>query len=253
MDDQSNSSSKTLSIAKLAEALAKAQAEFSPIPKDSKVEVYSKPPERRFLYEYYYADLTTIIDKTRPALSKNGICFTQGMVSGGFATTLIHSSGEKLVTGFIPCQIKATDYKEIAGAITYLKRISLSAALGVSADEDVDAASEEAKAGNQTEKSDTKNGQTKALQKKSQPAPKPKNHAPGADNELDAHLGSPDELAEEAKLAELQEYLIYLVEQRGIAFKEMPAIIEKCVGRKAKSSELSIGELEVVISYVKMK
>lgn len=141
-------------IGKLAEALSKAQGEFPLIPKDSKVDVYSKPPDRKLLYTYFYADLTTIIDKTRPALSKNGLCFTQGIVTGGFCTLIMHSvSGEYLQTGFIPCKIPdGADMKQVAGTITYVKRISLTAALGVSADEDVDAASMEAEQGNSTTK-----------------------------------------------------------------------------------------------------
>jgi hypothetical protein len=144
------------SIAKLAEALAKAQGDFPVIPKDSEVVVHKKDMPRipqNELYRYKYADLTTIISTTRPALSKNGLSFTQGIVKGGFSTLIMHSSGEQLETGFIPCDLpKTNDYKAVAGAITYIKRISLTAALGVSADEDVDAAAQEAAAGNPTAK-----------------------------------------------------------------------------------------------------
>lgn len=155
------------SIAKLADALAKAQGEFPVIPKDSEVVVHKKDMPRvpaNELYRYKYADLTTIISTTRPALSKNGLSFTQGIVKGGFSTLIMHSSGEQLETGFIPCELpKTSDYKAVAGAITYVKRISLTAALGVSADEDVDAAAQEAAAGNST---------AKGPAGKNQPAPK---------------------------------------------------------------------------------
>lgn len=171
------------SFSKIFEALAKAQGEFPPIEKNSKVEVYSKPPERKFLYEYYYADLTEIINKTRPALSKHGISFTQGMGSFGFYTKLMHSSGECFESGIIPTQIKANDYKEMAGAITYLKRISLSAALGISADEDVDAAESEAKKGNSTTKTDKpKSGYT--------PKPKADTQPNKTSNPIDALLNT---------------------------------------------------------------
>jgi hypothetical protein len=148
-------------------ALSKAQGEFPPIPKNKKVDVYSKPPERKFLYSYMYADLTTIIDCTRPALSKNGLSFTQQMFDKGFVTVIMHSSGETIRTGFIPCEIKPdTDMKTVAGIVTYVKRISLTAALGVSADEDIDAEPDEAKLGNSTIKSDVKQRQ------------QPRNYAP---------------------------------------------------------------------------
>ena len=138
-------------IDKLADALAKAQGEFPVIPKDSEVEVKSK--EGKLLYKYKYADLTTIISATRPAMSKHGLSFTQGVVSGGFVTTMMHSSGQTLKCGFIPCKVPdQADMKQVAGLITYVKRISLTAALGVSADEDVDAAGVEGQQGNQTTK-----------------------------------------------------------------------------------------------------
>lgn len=141
-------------ISELAKALAKAQGEFPVIPKDSEVEVKSK--EGKTLYKYKYADLTTIISATRPAMSKAGLSFTQGVVPGGFVTTIMHESGEELVTGFIPCSVPTNaDMKQVAGLITYVKRISLTAALGVSADEDVDAAGNEAVSGNTTKKTET--------------------------------------------------------------------------------------------------
>lgn len=243
-------------IAKIAEALSKAQGAFPVIEKNSKVEVYSKPPNRQKLYEYYYADLTEIISKTRAALSSNGLSFTQGMVKDGFATTLMHSSGQRLVVGFIPCQIKANDYKEMAGAITYLKRISLSAALGVSADEDVDAAESEAKQGNSTQK--TQAG-------KSQPKPAtsgPRNYAPGAENpppakdELDAALGGPSDeesLREEAARHDLLETVKQLVERKSIKHNAMPEIIKKATGKSCRSTELTVVELTALVSYLQMK
>jgi hypothetical protein len=163
------------SIDKLADALAKAQGEFPVIPKDSEVIVYSKDAPKRELYRYKYADLTAIISTTRPALSKHGISFTQGMVQGGFSTLLLHSSGQQLESGFVPCDLpKTQDYKAVAGAITYIKRISLTAALGVSADEDVDAAAQEATQGNSTTKGPIgKNPQQQAAQAKPKTPPQP--------------------------------------------------------------------------------
>lgn len=156
MSDQAPIANYISNTDKIYDALAKAQGEFPVIEKNSKVDVYSKPPNRTLLYSYMYADLTEIINKTRPSLSKNGISFTQGMGSEGFYTRIMHSSGQCFDTGIIPTQIKANDYKEMAGAVTYLKRISLSAALGISADEDIDAAESEAKQGNSTTKQESK-------------------------------------------------------------------------------------------------
>jgi hypothetical protein len=109
------------------------------------------------LYSYKYADLTEIISATRPALTKYGLSFTQSYKDGGFLTVLFHSSGESMKTGFVPCEIaKNLDMKVVAGLFTYGKRISLTAALGVSADEDIDAAAEESKQGNSTTRTENK-------------------------------------------------------------------------------------------------
>lgn len=170
-----NTATDIIQIDKLAEALAKAQSEFPVIPKDSEVVVHRKDMPRipqNELYRYKYADLTTIISCTRPALSKNGLSFTQGMVQGGLATLIMHSSGQKLSTGFVPCEMpKTQDYKAVAGAVTYIKRISLTAALGISADEDVDAAAQEAAEGNSTAKStgNQKKTDTKSVEPPAKP------------------------------------------------------------------------------------
>lgn len=146
-----------IEVNELFQALADAQGAFPVIPKDSEVIVYSKETPKRELYRYKYADLTTIISATRPALSSNGLSFTQGIVEGGFATTIMHSSGITLITGFIPLDLpKNSDMKTLAGIVTYVKRISLTAALGISADEDIDAAADEGALGNSTSKTPDK-------------------------------------------------------------------------------------------------
>jgi hypothetical protein len=140
-------------------SIAKAQGEFPAIPKDSEVEVKNK--EGRFLYRYKYADLTTIINCTRPALAKHGLSITQSYLKEErmFYTRIMHESGHHLDTGFIPCVIQDNlDMKTIAGIVTYVKRISLTAALGVSADEDVDAAHDEASHGNTSTKERVQQG-----------------------------------------------------------------------------------------------
>lgn len=177
-------SNETLSTtSKIFDAFSKAQADFPSIEKNCKVDVFSKPPNRQLLYTYYYADLTEIISKTRPSLSKNGLSFSQGMSESntGFCTKIMHSSGESFESGLILTQVKANDYKEMGGAMTYLKRISLSAALGIVADEDVDAAQSEAQNGNSTSKSEkaqngTYNPRARPLSQFTSPnQPKPQN------------------------------------------------------------------------------
>lgn len=166
---------KESNVSKLYDAFSKAQGEFPVIPKDSTVRVNSK--EGKFLYEYKYADLTTIIAQTRPALVKHGLSFTQDycIEKKGFFTQINHSSGASVKAGFIPCVVSNSDWKQVGSAYTYAKRISLTAALGISADEDLDAAQANAESGNTTSKSNPQKPQTYP-QKKDIPnmAPQPK-------------------------------------------------------------------------------
>jgi hypothetical protein len=123
-------------------ALAQAQGEFPPIVKNQEVEVKK---DGRLLYKFKFADLSEIIYKIRPVLSKHGLSFTQSIsqqdgIGLCYTTRIMHSSGHDLVTGIIPIVINDNyGMKEIAGVSTYGKRLSLSAAFGICADDDMDA------------------------------------------------------------------------------------------------------------------
>jgi hypothetical protein len=238
----------------LAAALAKAQGSFPVIPKDTKVDVYSKPPERRLLYTYYYADLTTIIDCTRKALSENGLSFTQTIVDGGFVTKIMHSSGEVMRSGFVPFQLPQTaDMKTVAGLITYVKRISLTAALGVSADEDVDAADDEGKQGNSTQRSNAKDAPKKiknfapnSQSQQSYPQSGGGTAWPDKSEDIDAALsdsaGRPMSMLEE---------LYAFVDDNGVTIDQVKTIIKEVTGKPKKSVELNDGEIAAIMSYIK--
>lgn len=125
------------SIAKIAEALAKAQSEMVQPEKNKTVTVKSdKGP-----YSFDYADYNAIVEAVRGPLSKNGIAFTHliDQVEGGaliLLTRLIHSSGECLESVYpLP---RSLNPKELGGAITYGKRYCLSAITGCVADDDAD-------------------------------------------------------------------------------------------------------------------
>jgi hypothetical protein len=134
-------------INELLTAFAKAQGEFPVIPKNKEVTVRNKENTRN-LYSFKYADLTEIIDCTRPSLTKHALSFTQSLMDIeklglGFVTRIMHASGQWMDTGFIPATISNNAaMKDIAGLATYGKRLSLSEALGISADDDIDAPSE---------------------------------------------------------------------------------------------------------------
>jgi ERF superfamily protein len=120
-------------INELATALSKAQGEMQAAIKD-KVNPFFKSS---------YADLGSIWDAARPVLSKHGLCVLQTteMNADGskiiLVTTLVHSSGQWMKS-FLPLNPAKNDSQGIGAAITYLRRYSLSAIVGVVCDDDDD-------------------------------------------------------------------------------------------------------------------
>lgn len=115
----------------LATALAKAQAEIKAALKDS------KNPH----FKSSYADLTSVWDACRGALTKNGLSviqktdFSEGEV--WLETILLHADGDQ-ITGRYPLRPQQQTPQGYGSALTYARRYSLAAMVGVVADEDDD-------------------------------------------------------------------------------------------------------------------
>lgn len=124
---------ESMPINELAKALAAAQAEFKPIIKDKVVTSGS--------YKYRYADLASVREAVTPSLTKHGLAIVQTFRPNGGThqyvdTMLMHSSGGAITSSY---QIPATGkQQEIGSAITYARRYSLCAILGVVAEDDDD-------------------------------------------------------------------------------------------------------------------
>lgn len=122
------------SIGKLALALSKAQGTLKNAVKDA-----SNPAFKRDGKESTYADLASVWDACRAALTANEIAVIQ-QVQGGpdtvtVSTVLAHSSGESIscsVTG----KPTKNDVQGIGSTITYLRRYSLAAMVGVAPEDD---------------------------------------------------------------------------------------------------------------------
>jgi len=117
----------------LAAALAKAQGAMQNA-KYNKVVNFSGR-------SYKYADLASIIDAIRKPLSDNGIGWTQTIEirDGGLilSTMLLHTSGQYIKSEYpLPSSGKP---QEMGSATTYAKKYSLSAIVGIAADDDDDA------------------------------------------------------------------------------------------------------------------
>lgn len=126
---------KSASIASLSVALSKAQAEMP------SVKMNSVNPFLR----NKFADLGAVIEASRPILAKHGLSVSQFPVSFdnriGVTTILLHESGEYLEeTALLQVEEeKGKSAAQVAGSIiTYLRRYSWSAVLGLYADEDTD-------------------------------------------------------------------------------------------------------------------
>lgn len=90
-----------------------------------------------------YADLKSLIDACRPALSSNGLSVLQDVTaadSGVAVTTrILHTSGEWVECGPLVIPVNKNDAQGVGSATSYAKRYALSAAVGVvSGDEDDD-------------------------------------------------------------------------------------------------------------------
>lgn len=117
-------------------ALAAAQSEFTTVIKNK-----TNPA-----FKSRYADLQSIIDAVRPALNKHGLFLTQkvttenGMLS--VETVLVHESGESISSGALTVETAGgagpKGVQALGSAMTYARRYSLSAFLGITAEDDDD-------------------------------------------------------------------------------------------------------------------
>jgi len=126
--------------AKLNAALAKAQAEFPPIPKDRTVTVQTKTGGS---YTFDYAPLDTILATVRPVLAKHGLAIVQrleapGGVGSALRTELRHEAGGIIASSFPLGQYDPGAVQALGSRITYLRRYALAALLCVAAEDDDD-------------------------------------------------------------------------------------------------------------------
>lgn len=122
-------------ITEIAKALNKVQAELVPVKKTS-----DNP-----FFKSKYADLTAIWLASRGSLTKNGLALTQFPVPGGIVTQLMHVSGQWM-RGFTEMKADKQTPQATGSAITYARRYSQQAILGLpTEDDDGNAASQPAR------------------------------------------------------------------------------------------------------------
>lgn len=123
---------KSEQINELAAALAKAQGEIKSAAKDS-----TNPH-----FKSKYADLASVWDACRAALSKNGLSVAQitATTEAGkvrVTTTLMHSSGQ-WIEGDLDVKPMQDTAQGIGSTVTYCRRYALAAMVGVAPDDDDD-------------------------------------------------------------------------------------------------------------------
>jgi hypothetical protein len=121
----------------LAPALAAAQGKMKPAERNA-----SNPHRGN-----RYADLTSVLEACRGPLAEHGLCLTQSIVTreGGevqLVTTLLHTSGQWVGASY-PVWKPAKDgeapqHQMMGSALTYGRRYSITALVGVVADDDDD-------------------------------------------------------------------------------------------------------------------
>ena len=126
------------SVAQLAAALAGAQADLRNPPCDR-----TNPA-----YHSRYATLASVLDTVRAPLAAHGLAAVQGVTveAGRVAveTTILHKSGEWIAsTASAPAD---ANIQRMGSSITYLRRYTLTAMLGIVGDDDDDAQSQVAPA-----------------------------------------------------------------------------------------------------------
>ena len=122
----------------LVDALAAAQAEMQNAAFDSKSN-FSKNGKNN------YASLTSVRNAVMPALTKHGICVTQGMhhtEHGPVMRTTLRKQGPDpdmdVIVEDVPMLIGKQDMHGVGSAMTYARRYGLGAICGIASDEDDD-------------------------------------------------------------------------------------------------------------------
>lgn len=134
--------SQSENIALLVEALVKFQGQSHGIERNREVEITmkQKPGSDRPAgkYKFKYSTLDHIISQIRGQLTDAGLAFVQFQADGQMITRILHVSGQWMDCG-IPMPNVSGSPQDIGSIISYFKRYSLSAALGLVTEEDDDA------------------------------------------------------------------------------------------------------------------
>lgn len=171
--DKANVMNRSESIENLAKAFVKFQSEVT-----NPANTADNP-----FFKSKYAPLNEVLNLVRPILTKYGLSIIQSPSAQGDSVTvttiILHESGEWIRLDPLTLKADKNTAQGIGSAITYARRYALSAALGISSEDDDDG---NIASGN---KQDYKNRQAKPQQLKSNVQPKPNNPLASTIAEID--------------------------------------------------------------------
>lgn len=134
MEERNNSFMSEV-ISEITMALSEFQGSIEQPKLEKEVSVRTKAGSS---YKFKYADLSACVKSAAPRLKEYGLAVTQLVANGKLITLLSHKSGQWFKSEvLLPAQ--SADYQAFGSAITYLKRYSYCAILGIVADNDDDA------------------------------------------------------------------------------------------------------------------
>lgn len=116
-------------INEIAKALSEFQSNLPKIEKDANVNLGS--------YSFSYAPLETIIQAIKPLLKQTGLSFLHIMNDSILECIILHSSGQCINTGGIAIKM-SNKMQDMGSSMTYARRYTLCAALGIVAEDDDD-------------------------------------------------------------------------------------------------------------------
>lgn len=151
-------------ISALSAALSEFQGKIKQPQMSKEVTVQTKSGSK---YKFKYADLSACMAAAAPVLMETGLSVAQIIIDRKLITLLTHKSGQ-----WLKSEVgigSASTYQDLGSAITYLKRYSYCAILGIVADDDDDA---NAACGNKAVMTDIKPQPVQQAQPQ-QPTPQP--------------------------------------------------------------------------------
>lgn len=207
-------------------ALSLAQGEFEPILKNRAVRIEMKNGGS---YNFRYADLQEIQQKTRPALSRHGLSTTSQMVPSEtgvhLAVILMHAEGfERVSEVFVTY---GEEIKQFGAKLKYMRRYITTGLLDVDADDDLDENGDDGGAGS----TPVDHGRTGDYDRAPAPAPRPARKAPAAPRAAaPAQAPAEDDMPPAPPLEGS-------TEKPGVAAAATPADVEREVQRQMNAND----------------